>query len=136
MNVTNTRRDETRRGTRGQERFLDDDPCAVLYSSTAEARIPIFFIQIVHSLLTKEAMPLVYGVILLDAVRCGSQVASIYAKDALAGRQSPACIHDQSSLRALKVREHTSLGLCPARRRTGSFLIFFVFLQRTWQENL
>ncbi|CAN0096267.1 unnamed protein product [Pylaiella littoralis] len=31
------------------------------------------------------------------------EVASIYAKDALAGRESPACIHDQSSLRALKL---------------------------------
>lgn len=37
----------------------------------------------------------------------GPQVASIYAKDALAGRESPACIHDQSSLRALKVRSRS-----------------------------
>eukprot|EP00903_Cladosiphon_okamuranus_P013924 g12951.t1 len=36
------------------------------------------------------------------------QVASIYAKDALAGRQSPACIHDQSSLRALKLIRNKS----------------------------
>eukprot|EP00752_Nemacystus_decipiens_P009899 g8831.t1 len=31
------------------------------------------------------------------------EVASIYVKDALAGRESPACIHDQSSLGALKL---------------------------------